>query len=262
MADEQFRTEIRDWLEANCPKKCASPSVTRPMCIGAVARRLSRTTRRKQWFEACRDKGYTVPDWPTEVGGAGLTAAEAKILRQEMAAINARSPLSSFGIWMLGPALLKFGTDEQKTALSDPDRTRRNSLVPGLFRTGQRQRSRIDADLRRGSFDPEGGDHWVVNGQKIWTSYADEADWIFCLVRTDKANKYQGITFMLFDMESEGVSTKPILLISGNSPFCETFFDDVKVPQRPICRRGQSRLGRGEISARPRTRDDFGRGRR
>ena len=71
----------------------------------------------------------------------------------------------------------------------------------------------------------------MVNGQKIWTSYADEADWIFCLVRTDKENKYQGITFMLFDMENEGVSTKPIKLISGNSPFCETFMDDVTVPK-------------------------------
>ena len=75
------------------------------------------------------------------------------------------------------------------------------------------------------------GDHFLINGQKVWTSYADKADWIFCLVRTDKTNKYQGISFLLFDMESPGVSTKPILLISGNSPFCETFFDDVEVPK-------------------------------
>ena len=81
------------------------------------------------------------------------------------------------------------------------------------------------------TFGEDKGDHWVVNGQKIWTSYADEADWIFCLVRTDKENKYQGITFMLFDMENEGVSTKPVKLISGNSPFCETFMDDVTVPK-------------------------------
>uniref|UniRef100_UPI0035121CE5 acyl-CoA dehydrogenase family protein n=1 Tax=Alteriqipengyuania sp. TaxID=2800692 RepID=UPI0035121CE5 len=81
------------------------------------------------------------------------------------------------------------------------------------------------------TFGEDKGDHWVVNGQKIWTSYADEADWIFCLVRTDKQNKYQGITFMLFDMAGEGVSTKPIKLISGSSPFCETFMDDVKVPK-------------------------------
>src|SRR3546814_15474983 len=84
------------------------------------------------------------------------------------------------------------------------------------------------------TFGDDKGDHWVVNGSKIWTSYADKADWIFCLVRTDKANKYQGITFMLFDMESPGVTTKPILLISGNSPFCETFFDAVAVPTTPF----------------------------
>jgi alkylation response protein AidB-like acyl-CoA dehydrogenase len=81
------------------------------------------------------------------------------------------------------------------------------------------------------TFGDDKGDHWIVNGQKIWTSYAEEADWIFCLVRTDKQNKYQGITFMLFDMAGTGVSTKPIKLISGNSPFCETVMDDVKVPK-------------------------------
>jgi alkylation response protein AidB-like acyl-CoA dehydrogenase len=84
------------------------------------------------------------------------------------------------------------------------------------------------------TFGEDKGDHWVVNGQKIWTSYADKADWIFCLVRTDKTNKYQGISFLLFDMETPGVTTKPIKLISGNSPFCETFFDNVVVPKHQI----------------------------
>ena len=84
------------------------------------------------------------------------------------------------------------------------------------------------------TFGEDRGDHWVVNGQKIWTSYANKADWIFCLGRTDKANKYQGISFLLFDMTTPGVSTRPIKLISGNSPFCETFFDNVVVPKAQI----------------------------
>src|SRR3569623_582983 len=79
------------------------------------------------------------------------------------------------------------------------------------------------------------GDHWLVNGQKVWTSYADKADWIFCLVRTDPmASKHEGISFVLFDMTTPGVSTKPIVLISGKSPFCETFFDDVVVPKENL----------------------------
>ena len=103
--------------------------------------------------------------------------------------------------------------------------------MPGLFRARRRLGPRGAADAR----PKTRGDHWLVNGQKIWTSYADKADWIFCLVRTDPAESKQGgISFLLFDMETPGVSTKPILLICGNSPFCETFFDDVKVPKEQI----------------------------
>ena len=167
-----------------------------------------------------------MPAWPKEYGGAGLTPAQAKVLREEMAAIKARPPLSSFGIWMLGPALLHFGTEGQKQRFL-------NEIARGEIRWCQGY-SEPGSGLGSGllqTFGEDKGDHWVVNGQKVWTSYADKADWIFCLVRTDKENKYQGITFMLYDMANAGVSTKPILLISGNSPFCETFFDDVKVPK-------------------------------
>ena len=183
----------------------------------------------RQWFQACRDKGYTVPAWPKEYGGAGLTPPQAKVLREEMARIGARSPLSSFGIWMLGPALLNFGTAAQKARFL-------NEIARGEIRwcQGYSEPGSGSDLVSLQTFGEDRGDHWVVNGQKIWTSYADQADWIFCLVRTDKANKYQGITFMLFDMASAGVTTKPILLISGNSPFCETFFDNVKVPKDQI----------------------------
>ena len=223
---DTFRAETRAWLEANCPPEMREPVQGEDDVYWGGRKATFKSEAQKAWFEACRDKGYTVPAWPREYGGAGLSPAEAKVLREEMARINARPPLSSFGIWMLGPALLKFGTEEQK-------RKYLNEIARGEIRwcQGYSEPGSGSDLVSLQTFGEDKGDHWVVNGQKIWTSYADKADWIFCLVRTDKTNKYQGITFMLFDMESPGVSTKPILLISGNSPFCETFFDDVKVPK-------------------------------
>ena len=223
---DTFRAEARAWLETNCPAQMREPVRDEEDVFwgGRNARFKSRAQR--QWFEACRDRGYTVPAWPREYGGAGLSPAEAKVLREEMARIGARPPLSSFGIWMLGPALLHFGTEGQKQRFL-------NEIARGEIRwcQGYSEPGSGSDLVSMQTFGEDRGDHWVVNGQKIWTSYADEADWIFCLVRTDKANKYQGITFMLFDMANSGVTTRPIRLISGNSPFCETFFDDVTVPK-------------------------------
>ena len=165
-----------------------------------------------------------------EYGGAGLNRAQEKILREEMDRIGARSPLESFGIWMLGPALLHFGTHEQKLQYLPP-------IARGEIRWCQGY-SEPGAGSDLASLQTRGedrGDHWVVNGQKVWTSYADKADAIFALVRTDpEAKKHLGISFLLIDMDTPGVSTRPIKLISGASPFCETFFDDVVVPKANI----------------------------
>lgn len=223
---DTFRAETRAWLEANCPPEMREPVRDDDDVYWGGRKATFKNDAQKAWFEACRDKGYTVPAWPKEYGGAGLSPAEAKVLREEMARIGARPPLSSFGIWMLGPALLHFGTEEQKKKYL-------NEIARGEIRwcQGYSEPGSGSDLVSLQTFGEDKGDHWVVNGQKIWTSYADKADWIFCLVRTDKNDKYRGITFMLFDMETPGVSTKPILLISGNSPFCETFFDDVKVPK-------------------------------
>ena len=171
-----------------------------------------------------------MPDWPKEYGGGGLDAAEHKVLREEMAAMGARSPLSSFGIWMLGPALLKYGTEAQK-------KEHLPKIAAGLIRWCQGySEPNAGSDLASLQTRAESdGDDYIINGQKIWTSYANYADWIFCLVRTDPtAKKHDGISFILFDMASKGVSTKPILLISGYSPFCETFFDNVRVPKSHV----------------------------
>ena len=226
---EAFRTEIRAWIEANCPPEMKTPIKSDDDTCWGGRNFVFQSEAQKQWMERCAAAGLTVPDWPKDYGGAGLSPAETKIFRQEMARAGARSPLNSFGIWMLGPALLKFGTEEQK-----------HHYLPQIAR-GEIRWCQGYSEPGSGSdlvslqtFGEDKGDHWVVNGQKIWTSYADKADRIFCLVRTDKENKYQGISFLLFDMTTPGVTTKPIKLISGNSPFCETFFDNVVVPKHQI----------------------------
>ena len=226
---EQFRAETREWLDKNCPPEMRLPMREEDDACWGGRNWAFKNDAQKAWFDACVAKGYTVPDWPKAYGGAGLSPAEAKILKQEMARINARPPLSSFGIWMLGPALLKFGTEEQKLHYL-------NQIARGEIRwcQGYSEPGSGSDLVSLQTYGEDKGDHWVVNGQKIWTSYADKADWIFCLVRTDKTNKYQGISFLLFDMASPGVTTKPIKLISGNSPFCETFFDNVSVPKDQI----------------------------
>ncbi len=226
---DAYRTEIRNWIETNCPAEMRTPQRgDEDVCWGG-RNFVFQSDAQKLWLDRCAQDGLTVPDWSKEYGGAGLSAAETKIFRQEMARAKARSPLNSFGIWMLGPALLKFGSEEQKRHYLPQIACGEIRWCQGYSEPGS------GSDLvSMQTYGEDKGDHWVVNGQKIWTSYADKADWIFCLVRTDKTNKYQGISFLLFDMTTPGVSTKPIKLISGNSPFCETFFDDVVVPKHQI----------------------------
>lgn len=222
---EAFRNETRAWLEENCPASMRTPvRGDNDMCWGGRNFKFI-SEDQKIWMERMAARGWTVPAWPKEYGGGGLNKEEVKVLASEMRRIKARSPLTSFGIWMLGPALLKFGTHEQKLEHLP-------KIARGEIRWCQGySEPNAGSDLASLATKAEDrGDHWIVNGQKVWTSYADQADWIFCLVRTDNTgSKHHGISFVLFDMASEGVSTKPIKLISGSSPFCETFFDDVKV---------------------------------
>jgi len=222
----QFRAETRAWLETNCPPEMREPLRSEKEAVWGGRDQSMLSPAQKQWMDAMGARGWTVPDWPKDYGGGGLTPAETKILREEMAAIRARNPLHSFGISMLGPALLKYGAEEQKKRFLPEIARGEIRWCQGYSEPG------AGSDLAGLATSAEdAGDHYIVNGQKVWTSYADQADWIFCLVRTDKTSKQGGISFLLFDMASEGVSTKPILLISGNSPFCETFFDNVKVPK-------------------------------
>jgi acyl-CoA dehydrogenase len=224
---ETFRAETRAWLEANCPPEMRLPMRDESDACWGGRNATFKNEAQRRWMEVMAERGWTVPDWPRDYGGGGLTPAETKTLKQEMARIGARNPLMSFGISMLGPALLKYGNEEQKKVYLTQIAKGEIRWCQGYSEPG------AGSDLASLQTKCEDkGDHWLVNGQKVWTSYADKSDWIFCLVRTDPAAaKHDGISFLLFDMASPGVSTRPILLISGNSPFCETFFDDVKVPK-------------------------------
>jgi len=223
---DTFRIEARAWLETHCPPSQRQP-IVREEQIWAGSKATFPSEEARLWFEAMRDRGWTAPTWPTEYGGGGLDAEQARILEQEMARLNCRPPLYDMGLWMLGPALLTYGTPEQKASHIP-------RIVRGEVRWAQGySEPGAGSDLASLTTRAEDrGDHFVVSGTKIWTTRADVADWIFCLVRTDQAApKREGISFLLIDMGSAGVSTRPIPLISGESEFCQTFFDEVQVPK-------------------------------
>ncbi|WBU52991.1 acyl-CoA dehydrogenase family protein [Paracoccus sp. SCSIO 75233] len=223
---DEFRSEVVEWLAENCPNEMRHPIESDDdVCWGGRGWAFQ-STAQEIWLRRMAARGWTAPGWPKEYGGGGLSPEECRILDQEMRRIAARPPLEGFGLSMIGPALLEFGTEEQKTAYLPP-------IINGEIRWCQgysEPNAGSDLAALRTSAVRD-GQEFVLNGQKVWTSYADRADWIFCLVRTNpEAKKQRGITFLLFDMQSAGVSTRPIRLISGSSPFCETFFDNVRVP--------------------------------
>ena len=226
---DAFRSETRGWLEANCPPEMRESMRSEADICWGGRNWTFQSDAQRVWLERMAERGWTVPHWPKEYGGGGLSPAEAKVLKEELTRIDARQPLTSFGISMLGPALLQFGSEEQKKRFLPEIARGEIRWCQGYSEPGAGSDL---AGLQTRAEDK--GDHWLVNGQKVWTSYADKADWIFCLVRTSTESKHKGISFVLFDMATPGVSTKPILLISGSSPFCETFFDDVKVPKDQV----------------------------
>jgi acyl-CoA dehydrogenase len=227
---DSFRLEARDWLEANCPEAMRHPyrSEADPCWGGRNCKFQSEDQR--LWLQRMSQKGWTVPTWPTEFGGGGLNREQNKILKDELARIHARPPLESFGISMLGPALLKFGSEELK-------KQHLPAIARGEIRWAQGY-SEPNAGSDLASLQARAddhGDHFILNGSKVWTSYGDLGDWMFCLVRTNfDASKHQGISFVLFDMATPGVSTRPIKLISGKSPFTETIFKDVRVEKNQV----------------------------
>ena len=213
----EFRSEVRGWLAENCPEGAKGPG---QIAVGSTKIELEPDVA--LWLERCAEKGFTAPTWPTEFGGGGLSTAQAKVFYEEMGNIGARMPLGGMGMTMIGPTLLEYGTQAQK-----------ERHMPKIIR-GEVQWCQGYSEPNAGSDlaalnskADDKGDHFVINGQKVWTSGAATADWMFALVRTDPdAPKHEGISFVLLTMDQPGVTVKPIRLISGSSPFGETFFDD------------------------------------
>jgi alkylation response protein AidB-like acyl-CoA dehydrogenase len=222
---DAFRGEAKAWLEENFPASLKkNPNAQMAAMMGGRAEGDAAL-----WQKRMGDKGWGTPTWPKAYGGGGLSRPEARVLAEEMGKIGARNPIGGMGVMMFGPTLLEVGTEEQKNRHIPP-------IVKGELRWCQgysEPGSGSDlASLQTKCEDK--GDHWLINGSKIWTSGANFADWCFCLVRTDTSKKHEGISFVLIDMKTPGVETRPILLINGTSPFCETFFTDVKVPKENL----------------------------
>ena len=222
---EAFRGEARSWLEENYPQSLRreSDATQEAIMMGGL------NPTGELWKERMAAKGWGAPTWPSQYGGGGLSPQQARVLQEEMARIGANNPIQGMGTGMFGPTLLEYGTEDQKQRHIPP-------IVKGELRWCQgysEPGSGSDlASLQTKCEDK--GDHWLINGSKIWTSGANFADWCFCLVRTDTSKKHEGISFLLIDMKAPGVEVRPIKLIAGASPFCETFFTDVKVPKENL----------------------------
>ncbi len=214
LTDEAFRAEVRSFVQANYPPELRNP-----------AQRLH-WEQAKPWYMTLSRQGWLAPAWPREHGGLGLSAAKQLILMEEYERHGvARTP--DHGIILLGPLLIRYGTEAQKhrflpRILSGEDIWCQGYSEPGAGSdlAGLRTEAVLD------------GDEWVVNGQKTWTTLASDANWIFLLVRTDKAaKKQQGISFLLVPLDQPGVTVRPIINLEMHDEFCEVFFDDVRVPK-------------------------------
>jgi alkylation response protein AidB-like acyl-CoA dehydrogenase len=217
---EAFRAEVAGWLAEHYPAILRHPQADAQAVAAAE----------QDWLRQRATRGWLAPTWPPEYGGAGYDAERARVLARELRRAGVRPPPLRAGLSLLGPVLLARGSETQK---------RRH--LPGIARDEVRwcqgySEPGAGSDLAslttRATLD---GEHYVVDGQKIWTSHADQADWMFCLVRTDPdAPKHEGISFLLIDMKSPGIAVAPIRLISGPSAFCQTFFDAVRVPRENL----------------------------
>jgi alkylation response protein AidB-like acyl-CoA dehydrogenase len=217
---DAFRAEAREWLEANYPQSLRDdPRAGERAMVGGFKPDGDHLV----WKQRMAEKGWGTPTWPKKYGAGGLSPAEARVLQQEMDRIGAYNPMVGMGLSMFGPTLLEYGTEEQKQRHIPP-------IVKGELRWCQGySEPGAGSDLASLTTKCEdAGDHWKINGQKIWTSGAQYADWCFCLVRTDTSKKHEGISFVLINMHQPGVETRPIKLIAGSSPFCETFFTDAR----------------------------------
>lgn len=218
---ESFRTEVRDWVTANFPPELEGSAIPE--------RGVEATAAQEAWRKAVGEKGWGTPTWPKQYGGGGLSPAEARVVQSEFARAGAYNPIGGMGVMMFGPTLLEFGTEAQKMEHIPPICRGDLQWCQGFSEPG----AGSDLAALAAKADDK-GDHYIINGSKIWTSGAQHADWIFCLVRTDTSKKHEGISFVLFPMRQPGVEVRPIKLINGLSPFCETFFTDARAEKKDL----------------------------
>jgi alkylation response protein AidB-like acyl-CoA dehydrogenase len=224
---ETFRAEVRKVLETEVPPLLRGKAADPKAHVWGGRKGSFGYPESRAWLELASGRGWTAPSWPAEYGGGGLGPEEASVLKSEMARLDIPPPLVGFGLTMIGPTLLQFGSEALK-------REHLPRIARGEIRWCQGySEPGAGSDLASlKTSAPRDGDDFVVTGQKIWTSYGDLSDWMFMLVRTDASPKKKqvGITFLLVDLATPGIEVRPIRLISGASPFCETFFENARVP--------------------------------
>jgi alkylation response protein AidB-like acyl-CoA dehydrogenase len=213
-AEAEFRTEVRTWLEANLPLALRGRTARPP------------PAELMPWYHALSRKGWIAPHWPKQYGGMGATLNEQIIMTEELAHIGAPH-LPVQGLNHIGPILMEFGSEAQKARHLPPIIAGSVIWAQGYSEPGAG--SDLASLATRATLD---GDHFVVRGQKIWTTWAHHSDWIYALVRTDPQAqpRHAGISFLLIDLTSPGVRVRPIKTIAGDDEFAEVFFDDVIVP--------------------------------
>ena len=218
--------ELTDWVKANCPTNLFGSRYS----YGGGSQQLIEDPDFQVWFDACLERGLTAPDWPVELGGAGLTGPETRVFYDVLKSLRAPNPLSGSGKAMLGPLILELGTEDQKKRHIPP-------IVRGEVRWCQGySEPGAGSDLAALQTRAEDhGDYYLINGSKIWTSNAYMSDWMFCLVRTDPdAKKHEGISFVLLNMSDPGLTVNQIELINGDREFCQVFFDNVRAEKADL----------------------------
>ena len=216
--DEQYRQKLRTWLEAHLPNE--SPPKNQD----------AEFAHRRTWQRKLYEGGWVGINWPQEYGGQGATLIQQAIYAQEMTRARAPQPANGLGISIVGPTLIHHGTEEQKKRFIPKILNADEIWCQGFSEPNSG--SDLASLQTRAVLD---GDDFVVNGQKIWTSLGQYADWCILLVRTDSnAPKHRGISFLLVDMHSPGITVRPLKQITGNAEFNETFFDNVRVPKQNL----------------------------
>jgi alkylation response protein AidB-like acyl-CoA dehydrogenase len=220
---EAFRKQVRTWLKANIPKR---DTPERHLPEGDP----KRVGWYKAWQRKLYDAGYVAMGWPKQYGGQEADVMQQTILNQELVLANAPQQIGMMGVQMVGPTLIQFGTDEQRERFLTKILSADEIWCQGYSEPGS------GSDLASLKTRAElVGDEFIVNGQKVWTSNAQIADWMFCLVRTDpEAPKHHGISYILIDMKTPGVTIRPLIQMTGDAGFNEVFFEDVRVPRRNL----------------------------